>query len=1089
MSIKSLVTMVDSSGSAIATATVPDPYFNNVSLLLSGGDTADDPNYASVSLLLTGNSLLDSSNNKFTMTSTNTVSVSTSVKKFGYGSLSYPAAGTFLTSATSTAAFNFGTGDFTIEGWFYKIGNAGNGNNTLFSIGQYTDGILFRDNAGDGFYLGGSSTNLNLTTLISLSTWFHIALVRASGNVTVYLNGTSVHTRTYSSALNPAEAKVWVGAAAHSPSNEGWYGYIDDFRITKGVARYTANFVIPSKAYPAAEIADVSNNGLPITQVNTPIIDTTIKKYGASSIYFNGAPRLDIPDNPVLNFGTGDFTIELWAYTTTTTASQTFLAKWNGGVGYGILLYPTLRFMDNTGASIAADAASWVTSTWTHIAVCRIGGIATLYKNGVSVASGADTRDYSSTSVLCIGSLDQSNNYRVTGYIDDLRITKGVARYVSNFTPPGIDPTVAPTSATTYVDDVFSTYSYIGNGGAQTINNGINLAGYGGMVWIKQRSGAEAHRIFDTSRGPNKYMSSNTTTNQVDNPPFELSAFYSNGFKVGDATGAASGVNANAATYTSWTFRKAPKFFDVVTYTGDGTSNRIIPHTLGAAPGLVILKSTDVTGDWTVRCYGTESGSYYPASYYNSTLNGTGAFSSLSGLAQESMTSWTTGIKLDHRPANSIISNTLNAKYVLYIFGHDTSSTGMIRTGSYIGNGSATGPIVDLGWEPQFIMIKIASSYGSWQILDNMRGIPTGSSDATLQANASTAEAAAEYVSLLPNGFQIMSTSSEVNTSTATYVYVAIRRPNKPPSNGTQVFNIVARTGTGAAATVTTGVTTDLSIIRDRGSVSTGLLFDRLRGAPLSLTTVSTAAEDSSNTDTLTSFASNTGFALGASTTQNVNQSGVNYVNWAFKRAPGFMDIVCWVGDATYNRNVPHNLATVPELIFCKPRDRSENWMVFHKDHVGYYLILNAVDLRATDWSTLTCTLSNLIVSTTGLSSPNANSSTYKYIAYLFATLAGVSKVGSYTGNGTSLTVNCSFATGARFVMIKRTNAVGDWYVWDSTRGIIGANDPHLSLNTTAAEVTTDDSIDPDNTGFIVNQVAATNVNVTSATYIFLAIA
>jgi len=111
------------------------------------------------------------------------------------------------------------------------------------------------------------------------------------------------------------------------------------------------------------------------------------------------------------------------------------------------------------------------------------------------------------------------------------------------------------------------------------------------------------------------------------------------------------------------------------------------------------------------------------------------------------------------------------------------------------------------------------------------------------------------------------------------------------------------------------------------------------------------------------------------------------------------------------------------------------------------------------------------------------------YIAYLFASLPGVSKVGSYTGNGSSQTINCGFTSGARFILIKRTDSTGDWYVWDTERGIVAGNDPHLSLNTTAAEVTTDDSIDPDNSGFIVNQVSATNINVSSATYIFYAIA
>jgi hypothetical protein len=111
------------------------------------------------------------------------------------------------------------------------------------------------------------------------------------------------------------------------------------------------------------------------------------------------------------------------------------------------------------------------------------------------------------------------------------------------------------------------------------------------------------------------------------------------------------------------------------------------------------------------------------------------------------------------------------------------------------------------------------------------------------------------------------------------------------------------------------------------------------------------------------------------------------------------------------------------------------------------------------------------------------------YVAYLFASCPGVSKVGSYTGNGSSQTIDCGFAAGARFVLIKRTNAAGDWYVWDTARGIVSGNDPHLSLNTTAAEVTTNDTIDPASSGFIVNQVSATNVNVSSATYIYLAIA
>ena len=110
------------------------------------------------------------------------------------------------------------------------------------------------------------------------------------------------------------------------------------------------------------------------------------------------------------------------------------------------------------------------------------------------------------------------------------------------------------------------------------------------------------------------------------------------------------------------------------------------------------------------------------------------------------------------------------------------------------------------------------------------------------------------------------------------------------------------------------------------------------------------------------------------------------------------------------------------------------------------------------------------------------------YVAYLFASHPGISKVGTYTGNGTSQTINCGFSTGARFVLVKRTDSTGDWYVWDTARGINSGNDPHLSLKGTAAEVATDDSVDVDSSGFVVNQVAATNINVNGGTYLFFAV-
>ena len=139
----------------------------------------------------------------------------------------------------------------------------------------------------------------------------------------------------------------------------------------------------------------------------------------------------------------------------------------------------------------------------------------------------------------------------------------------------------------------------------------------------------------------------------------------------------------------------------------------------------------------------------------------------------------------------------------------------------------------------------------------------------------------------------------------------------------------------------------------------------------------------------------------------------------------------------------------------------------------------------ATAWNSTLPTSTTFTVGT----GANTNASGVGFVTYLFATLSGISKVGSYNGNGGTQTIPCGFTTGSRFVLIKRIDNSGDWFVWDTTRGITPTTDPHLSLNTTAAEVTTDDSIDQDASGFIVNQNAATNINALGGNYLFLAIA
>jgi hypothetical protein len=179
--------------------------------------------------------------------------------------------------------------------------------------------------------------------------------------------------------------------------------------------------------------------------------------------------------------------------------------------------------------------------------------------------------------------------------------------------------------------------------------------------------------------------------------------------------------------------------------------------------------------------------------------------------------------------------------------------------------------------------------------------------------------------------------------------------------------------------------------------------------------------------------------------------------------------------------------------MIVKRRDGTGNWPTYHKGTSANpeqnYLFLNsnqAVLSSIAYWNYTAPTNTQFSVRTSNDVNGVIGG---KYIAYLFATLAGVSKVGSYTGTGSNVDVDCGFSAGARFILIKRTDSTGDWYVYDSARGIVAGNDPYLLLNSTAAEVTSTDYIDPLASGFTVTSSAPAALNASGGTYIFLAIA
>ena len=640
-----------------------------------------------------------------------------------------------------------------------------------------------------------------------------------------------------------------------------------------------------------------------------------------------------------------------------------------------------------------------------------------------------------------------------------------------------------------YIEDVFSTYLYTGNSSTNNIVNNIDLAGKGGMVWIKSRTSAASHALWDTARTPYYYLDSNATSaEQSVGSSNALTSYNADGFTV---TGGSNAWNGSQ-NYTSWTFRKQPKFFDVVTWTGDGNATKTISHNLGSIPGCIMVKLTSGSNGWDVYHQSLGTSKYVQ-------LNTTSASTTISNV-------WGTITSTTFTATGTLGQNDSGATYVAYLFANNAGGFGLTGTDNVISCGSYTGSnstatTVTLGYEPQWIMIKRAtgatSAYTGWAIFDNMRGMPVSGNDNTLLANTSDAEnpvtANGAFVSPTATGFTLNVPGSNLTNTPDTYIYIAIRRgPMKVPTDATKVYNTILQTPQSTGTLRTVGFPADLVIGTYRSAATGRLENSRLTG----FANNSGSSQDTPGMFTNATTAEANNYPLFYNVWNTTARDGdyifgANGVNWAFGRAPSFFDEVCYTGTGS-TTTITHNLGVTPELVITKSRSQALGWVVWTTSltNTDYWIRLDDTMAQANSPVGYggTFSASNYTIANTGPYNALNNSGS-TYVAYLFATCAGVSKCTAFTGTGTLQTINCGFTSGARFVLIKRTDSTGDWYVWDSSRGLSSSTDPYLLLNSTAAEVTSTNWVDTTSTGFQVTAASGNNVNINGASYIALAIA
>ena len=375
----------------------------------------------------------------------------------------------YLSLANSTN-FGFGTDDFTIEAWVYFIERppTSNGYRFIFSTMDLSDtiGVNFgTDTSGEITFTinqsGASDFTANSTGVRpEANQWMHLALVKNSGTVKIYQNGQQIGSDKSSTADTGSSRAAVIGAVYTNRNLYGPKAYISDLRVVKGNAVYTEAFTPPAAPLVSAganlhikgvegHIIDKAQSGNNFTLVGNTVASIAESKYAGSSMYFDGAgDSLELSkdvDLDVFNFGTADWTVEFWVYPTQVTGAKTIFSFLRAGPNEAApYLYSdgtTIKYYVSGTDQINSGVGIFQLNTWRHIAVVRNGNDHKLFVDGIQMGS-TWTNSVSYTQCrpvlgdyyTSLGTLHNSSLFH--GYIEDFRITKGIARYTEDFTPP-----------------------------------------------------------------------------------------------------------------------------------------------------------------------------------------------------------------------------------------------------------------------------------------------------------------------------------------------------------------------------------------------------------------------------------------------------------------------------------------------------------------------------------------------------------------------------------------------------------------------------------------------------------------------------
>ena len=847
-----------------------------------------------------------------------------------------------------------------------------------------------------------------------------------------------------------------------------------------GAGALNVEDLFSSNPYEGVGSSQVIDNGINLGQ-----------SYGSGGVFFPdvSGSYLKTATIPAIS---GAFTIELWFWSYDTDRAVWLIGKGTNENNFFMKTdYLTTSgsfYVNVAGTSLTYTSMGWDPDGWNHLALVRdasnnIG----VFLNGTRKGSLTSISGTLTSETYNIGTIgggtSPSGGYEPHyGYMSAVRISD-TARYdptqtsytvpTSNFTSDsntillvgqGEDPMVDQ-SSNSYAIEIVNQTPFETTVGPYDADD----AGEGGLVWIKNRGTTDNHLLYDTERGVNFYVKSNSTDAEAS--VASLSSFNESGFTI---SGGAGYINTAANNYSSWTWRKARKFFDVVKYTGDGVNPKTISHNLGAVPGMITVKALDNA---------TSNGAW--KTYHRLLNGGTNPTDKVIQLnvADEETTSGAVSA-FTSTPTSTTFSvgtdlNTSGQEYIAYIWAHNDGdgnfgpdgNLDIIKCGGFAGNGTTFNNI-NVGFEPQWVMIKnITSGSSNWNTFDTTRGAPTGQNDFYLAANNNLSEGQLEAVSITPTGFIIKNSNAYINGSGRNYIYLAIRRgQTATPTKSQDVFDIQKNFLVDYSSS---GFPVDMVLGRSSLQVDNWRNFNRKFGTQFI----------EANTDTnqtalpagQVKWDSNTGFYQETDGTPNI------WYQW--KRAPNFFDVVEYSGNST-NRTIEHSLGQIPKMMWVKRLSAVNNWKTYHYSAgASNSMELNTnVGLESNGnvlWNSTDPTDS---VFSLGAAS-DVNGSGNNYICYLFGELDGISKIGTIAATGVDQTIDCGFTNGARWVLWKQSDGTNNWGVTDVVSGFTSSSTNYFLLSDSNARGTAT-LIKPHSSGFIFGSAFTNGTN-----YIFYAIA